>query len=102
MQKEHYIFHPKEFLSIPINGELLITGNHNAINQSWCSQMTIKDVLTHHGDWKETGDYDTIQKPLPFELSAIRDAISDYIEEYKYRCGCNYMYKGDQAQYRYL
>ena len=31
-----------------------------------------------------------LKNPYPSN-SAIRDAISDFIEEYKYRCGCNYM-----------
>ena len=47
--------------------------------------------MTHHGHWKEVKDYTTIQKPAFFELSALKCAISDYIEEYKYRCGNNYM-----------
>ena len=53
--------------------------------------MMIKDILTHHGDWKESDDYNMLQKPAFFELSAIQNAISDYIEEYKYRCVDNYM-----------
>ena len=32
-----------------------------------------------------------LQKPAFFELSAIQNAISDYIEEYRYRCLDNYM-----------
>ena len=31
------------------------------------------------------------QKPAFFELSALKRAIGDYIEEYKYRCWNNYM-----------
>ena len=74
--------HPNEFLSIPINGEQLITKNFRPVNQPWCLHMMIKDILTHHGDWKEIDDYNTIQKPAFFELSAIQNTISDYIEEY--------------------
>ena len=51
----------------------------------------IKDILTHHGEWKEIKDFNNMQKPAFFELSALKNAISDYIEEYKYQCGNNYM-----------
>ena len=76
-------FHPKEFLSIPINGEPLITKNRSPVNQAWCSQLMIKDIMTYQGDWRDIGDYNTIQKPISFELAAIKDAIEDYIDEYK-------------------
>ena len=86
--RKNLIFqHPNEFLSIPINGEQLITKKFSPINQPWCTNMMIKDVLTHHGDWKEVKDFTNIQKPAFFER-----AISDHIEEYKYRCGENYIY----------
>ena len=51
----------------------------------------IKDILTHHGDWKEVNDYNTTQKPAFFELSALKQAIGDHIVEYKHQCGNNYM-----------
>ena len=83
--RKNIIFqHPKEFFSIPINWKYLITKNFSPVNQPWCTNMMIKDILTHHGDWKEVKDYTTIQKPAFFELSALKCAISDYIEEYKY------------------
>ena len=69
----------------------MITKKYSPVNQPWCTHMMIKDILTHHGDWKEVSDYNTTQKPAFFELSAIKQAIGDYIEEYKYRCGSNYM-----------
>ena len=53
--------------------------------------MMIKDILTHHVEWKEVKDYTKIQNPAFFELSALKRAISDHIEEYKYRCSNNYM-----------
>ena len=53
--------------------------------------MMIEDILTHHGDWKVSENYNMLQKPAFFELSAIQNAIGDYIEEYKYRCLDNYM-----------
>ena len=79
--RKNLIFqHPNEFLSIPINGEQLITKNFSPVNQPWCTHMMIKDILTHHGDWKEVEDYTTIQKPAFFELSALKRAIGDHID----------------------
>ena len=52
--------HPNEFLSIPINGETMITNNFNPVSQPWCSRLMIKDILTHHGDWKDVNDYYTV------------------------------------------
>ena len=64
----------------------MITKNYSPVNQPWCTHMMMKDILTHHGDWKEVNDYNTTQKPAFFELSAIKQAIGDYIEEYNYQC----------------
>ena len=36
---------PSEYLSIPINGESLITRNRTPINQLWCEQLMIKDIF---------------------------------------------------------
>ena len=83
--------HPSEYLSIPINGEPLITANKTSINQLWCEQMMIKDILSYQGDLKEIKDYNMVQRPAFFELSAIHNAIGEYIEEYKYRYMDNYM-----------
>ena len=55
--------YPKEFLSVPINGEMLITKNFNPINQPWCSRLMIRDVLSHQGDWKNVEEYNDTQKP---------------------------------------
>ena len=63
----------------------MITNNFNPINQPWCSRLMIKDILTHHGDWKDVNDYHTAQKPAFFELSALKQAIDNYIAEYKYK-----------------
>ena len=45
--------HPSEYLSIPINGEPLITENKTSINQLWCKRMMIKDILSYQGDLKK-------------------------------------------------
>ena len=39
--------YPNEYLSIPVNGEPLIT--KAPINQSWCEHLMIKDILNHQG-----------------------------------------------------
>ena len=69
--------YPNEFLSIPINGEMLITKNLNPINQPWCSRLMIKDILTHQGNWKNVEEYNDTQKPAFFELSALKLAIDN-------------------------
>ena len=56
--------YPSEYLSIPVNGEPLITKNKTPINQSWCEQLMIKDILNHQGDMKESENYNTLQKPI--------------------------------------
>ena len=71
--RRNIIFHhPNVFLSIPINGEQIITKNFSPVNQPWCTHMIIKNILMHRGDWKEVKDYNTIQKPAFFELSALK------------------------------
>ena len=82
--------YPSEYLSIPVNGEPFITKNKNPITQSWCEQLMIRDILDHQGDLKESKSYNTLQKPILFELIAIHNAIGEYIDEYKYRCADNF------------
>ena len=82
--------YPNEYLSIPVNGEPSITKNRTPIDQSWCEQLMVKDILNHQGDLKEIENYNTLQKPISFELSAIHNAIGEFIDEYKYRCADNF------------
>ena len=51
----------------------------------------IKDVLKCIGDWKTTEDYPHGQRPVFFELTALKNAIGVYISEYKNRCGKAYV-----------
>ena len=48
---------PLEYLSIPINGEPSITINNTPVEQLWCRNLMIKDILNDTGDWKTTNDY---------------------------------------------
>ena len=43
------------------------------------------------GDWKSTDDYTHGQGPVFFELTALKNAIGDYISEYKNRCDKAYV-----------
>ena len=46
----------------------------------------IKDVLNNMGDWKMTSDFTHGQKPVFYELCALKNAISDYISQSQYIC----------------
>ena len=62
-----------------------------SVNQFWCRSFMIKDVLNDIGDSKSTTDYIQGQCPVFFQLTALKNAIEDYISEYKNRCGRTYM-----------
>ena len=46
----------------------------------------IKDVLNDQGDWKSVNDYIHRQRPVFYELTALKNAIGDYISEFKNKC----------------
>ena len=41
---------PLEFLTLPVNGEPYITKNNTAIQQPWCINLTINDILNEDGN----------------------------------------------------
>ena len=83
---------PLEFLSVPIMGEPFITKNNTPVNQLWCRNLMIKDVLNNWGDWKQSNGYTDGQKPVFFfELSALNNAIGEYISQSQYICGRTHM-----------
>ena len=43
---------PVEFLSLPVNGEPYITRNNVAVQQAWCENFTINDILDQDGEFK--------------------------------------------------
>ena len=44
---------PLEFLTLPVNGEPYITKNNTAIQQPWCINLTINDILNADGTFKK-------------------------------------------------
>ena len=82
---------PNEYLSIPINGEPVITKNYTPVDQPWCKNLMIKDMLNCLGDWRKVNDYNSGQKPAFYELYALKNAFNEYISEYKYKCGGRYV-----------
>ena len=44
---------PLEYLTLPINGEPGITKNYTAIQQPWCENMTINNILDKNGNIKD-------------------------------------------------
>ena len=51
----------------------------------------IKDVLSTTGEWKIINDFPYGQRPVYFELTALKNAIGDSISEYKNKCGKAYV-----------
>ena len=48
---------PLEFLTLPVNGEPYVTKNITAIQQPWCKNLTINDILDKDGKLKKTEEY---------------------------------------------
>ena len=85
------LHNPVEFLLLPVCGEPAITCNYTPVDQQWCKNLMIKDVLNSAGDWKMTSDYPIGQRPVFYELTALKNAIGERISEYKNKCGRAYV-----------
>ena len=72
-RRNEVIHSPIEFLSLPVNGEPAITRNYTPVNQHWCKTLMIKDVLNNAGDWKMTSDFPIGQRPVFYELTALKN-----------------------------
>ena len=57
---------PLEFISLPVNGEPYITGNNVAMQQAWCENFTINDILDKYGRFKKPEDYPPRRRPVFF------------------------------------
>ena len=44
---------PPEYLFLPVNGEPYITKNNIAIQQPWCENLMINDILDFNGRFKK-------------------------------------------------
>ena len=58
--------YPAEFLTIPINGEPLITKNKRAIMQDWSSSEMINTLLDENCKIKEVDQFISKKRPLNF------------------------------------
>ena len=54
---------PSEFLTLPVNGEPYTTKNNTAIQQPWCTNLTINDILSRDGNFKKSEDYPPGKRP---------------------------------------
>ena len=79
--------HPTEFLTLPVNGEPYMTKNNIAIQQDWCDNHMIKDILNRHGEFKIMEDYPQNRRPIHFELSELVNTIKDFVSSNQYTCG---------------
>ena len=70
---------PTENLSVPVNRELSLAKKIISVNQLWCRTLMIKDILNDLGDWKSVNDYIHGQQPVFYELTALKNALGDYI-----------------------
>ena len=55
---------PLEFLTLPVNGEPNLTKNNTAMQQPWCENMTINDILDKNDNFKKSEKY-------PFEKRSV-------------------------------
>ena len=78
---------PPELLSLPMNGEPYITRNNVAVQQVWCENLTINDILDQSGEFKTPDDYPPRRRPVFYEHTAIVSALKDYITSHQYTCG---------------
>ena len=68
-----------EYLSLPVNGEPYITNNNIAIQQPWCENLNINDILDFNGGFKKTEDYPPRRRPVFYENNAIENALRDFM-----------------------
>ena len=70
---------PTEFLTLPVNGEPYTTKTNVAMQQDWCDNHMIKDILNRHGEFKRMEDYPQNRRPVHFELSEMESTMKDFI-----------------------
>ena len=78
---------PLEFLTLPVNGEPYLTKNITAIQQPWCENLTINDILDKNGNFKKPEEYLIGKRPVFYENSAIENALGEFIKQCQYLCG---------------
>ena len=72
-------------------GEPALTRNYTPIDQQWCKNHMIKDVLNSAGDWRMTSEYPLGQRPVFYELIALEKATRGNISEHLNKCGKAYL-----------
>ena len=55
---------PLELLTLLVNGEPYITKNNTSIQQPWCVNLTINDILNVDGNLKKIEEYPPGKKPV--------------------------------------
>ena len=75
---------PTEFLTLPVNGEPFITKNNTAMQQDWCENYMIKDILNRNGELKKLKDYPRNRRPVYYENTMIESTMKDFINSCQY------------------
>ena len=78
---------PPEHLALPVNGKPYITKNNIAIQQPWCVNLTINNILSSDGNLKKTKDYPPGERPVFYENIAIENALGDFTMGCQNICG---------------
>ena len=77
----------RQFFTLPVNGEPYITKNYTAIQQQWCENLTINNILSRDGNFKKTDDYPPGKRPVFLKNIAIEYALSDFTTSCQKLCG---------------
>ena len=77
---------PPEYLTLPVNGEPYITKNNIAIQQPWCVNLTLNDILNSDSNFKKIEDYPSYKKASFFKNIAIENAVGDFMTCCQYTC----------------
>ena len=63
---------PLEFLTLPVNGEPYLTKNSTAMQQPWCENLTINDILDKNGNLKKTEEYPVGKRPVFIKILLLK------------------------------
>ena len=58
--------YPLEYLTLRVNGEPYLAKNYTAIQQPWCENLTLNDILDKTGDFIKAEEYPMGQRPVFF------------------------------------
>ena len=63
---------PLEFLTLPVNGEHYLTKNSTAMQQPWCENLTINDILDKNGNSNKPEEYPVGKRPVFMKILLLK------------------------------